>query len=231
MELFNQLFYEPGISPLSCLIRLGLACLLGGVVGFERGLHNQAMGIRTHILICLSACLVMATGIFMSFGTATDPTRIAAQVVSGIGFLGAGTIMHWGLDIKGLTTAASIWATAAVGLACGAGLYLPAVLVTLLILVSLRFLAPVSHRMTNRETQALVLTHGLALHTRIGDINRILAEHGLSAGPPAVEYARASGQSSLSFHVKMPVDLDIGALIDHLSQLEGVEKASLELLK
>src|SRR5919107_405796 len=110
-------------SDLELLARLLLAAALGGAIGAERELNDQAAGLRTHMLLTIGACLftlVSAHG----FGGSTDPSRLAAQIVTGIGFLGGGAIVRHGLTVKGLTTAASIWATASVGVAIGAGSYL-----------------------------------------------------------------------------------------------------------
>lgn len=118
------------------IIRLFLAFLLGGLVGFERQKKGHAAGLRTHILVCVGATLTTLTGLFITeiSGYASDPMRIGAQVVSGIGFIGAGTIMVTrGNHIRGLTTAAGLWATAAIGLSLGAGFYEGALAATLLI--------------------------------------------------------------------------------------------------
>jgi putative Mg2+ transporter-C (MgtC) family protein len=126
-------------SELELLGRLVLAVVLGGAVGVERELTDQAAGLRTHVLLTLGSCLftlVSAYG-FREFGAAADPTRIAAQIVTGIGFLGGGAILRQGLNVRGLTTAATIWATTALGVAVGAGSYLLAVGATVLILITL----------------------------------------------------------------------------------------------
>ncbi|MBQ3182300.1 MAG: MgtC/SapB family protein [Clostridia bacterium] len=118
------------------LIRLTLAFILAGIVGFEREKKGHAAGLRTHILVCMGAALTTLTGIFCAetLGFGTDPMRIGAQVVSGIGFIGAGTIMVTrGTHVRGLTTAAGLWSTAAIGLALGAGFYEGAVVCTLFI--------------------------------------------------------------------------------------------------
>ena len=118
------------------LVRLALATLLGGVIGLERGKQGRAAGMRTHILVCLGSTLTMMIGIFVfqNIGNGVgDPTRIAAQVVSGIGFLGVGSILIKGrFQITGLTTAAGLWATATVGLALGAGFYAGAIITFIL---------------------------------------------------------------------------------------------------
>jgi putative Mg2+ transporter-C (MgtC) family protein len=127
------------------LLRLSLAAVLGGAIGFERELRDREAGLRTHLLVCLGSALftiVSAYG-FREFLTSgdqvirADPTRIAAQIVTGIGFLGAGAIIRQGLSVRGLTTAATLWVAAAIGIAAGAGYYSGAVLGTVVTLVAL----------------------------------------------------------------------------------------------
>ena len=104
--------------------RLLLAAVLGGAIGAERELNDQAAGLRTHMLLTIGACLFTLVSAYgFGSGIGTDPSRLAAQIVTGIGFLGGGAIVRHGLTVKGLTTAASIWATASVGVAVGAGSY------------------------------------------------------------------------------------------------------------
>jgi len=107
---------------LELLTRLLLAAVLGGAIGAERELNDQPAGLRTHMLLTIGACLFTLISAY-GFGGRTDPSRIAAQIVTGIGFLGGGAIVRHGLTVKGVTTAASIWATASVGVAIGAGSY------------------------------------------------------------------------------------------------------------
>lgn len=116
------------ISYLEAVLRMLCAMLVGIVVGVERGRNHRPAGMRTHMLVALGACVTMVVSnfLFVDFrplGATPDPARLGAQVVSGVGFLGAGTIMREGLSVKGLTTAASIWAVACLGLAAGAGYY------------------------------------------------------------------------------------------------------------
>lgn len=124
------------------IIRLGSAAALGGVIGFERELHGKTAGFRTHSLVSMGSALFMLVSIhvFDVYGgeAGVDPSRIAAQVVTGIGFLGAGTIIRAGMGIKGLTTAAGLWTASGIGLACGLGYFEGAVVgtaITLAILV------------------------------------------------------------------------------------------------
>ncbi len=116
-------------------LRLALSLGLGAVIGFEREYHRRAAGFRTHSLVALGAALFTVVGAY-GFEEG-DPTRIAAQIVTGIGFIGAGTILQYRGSVRGLTTAASLWAVAAVGMAAGAGLYVLALVGSLLVLVAL----------------------------------------------------------------------------------------------
>lgn len=115
------------VSEWELLLRLSLSCVLGGVIGYERQSRRKSAGLRTNVLVCLGSCLIMvlSQSIYQKVEglTNADPARLAAQVVSGIGFLGAGTIMKEGLTVRGLTTAACLWVVAGVGLAVGAGFY------------------------------------------------------------------------------------------------------------
>jgi putative Mg2+ transporter-C (MgtC) family protein len=125
---------------LDLALRLTVGLVLGAVIGFERELHRQPAGFRTHSMVALGAALFTVVSAFGFTGDSVDPTRIAAQIVSGIGFIGAGTILQYRGHIRGLTTAASLWSVAAIGTAAGAGLYVVAVVGTLLILVILSIL-------------------------------------------------------------------------------------------
>ena len=136
------------------LIRLALAFILAGTVGFEREKKGHAAGLRTHILVCMGAALTTLTGIFCAetLGFSSDPMRIGAQVISGIGFIGAGTIMVTrGTHVRGLTTAAGLWSTAAIGLALGAGFYEGAIVCTLLISIVISRLKVLDRVLTRKR--------------------------------------------------------------------------------
>ncbi|MDR1902513.1 MAG: MgtC/SapB family protein [Treponema sp.] len=128
------------ITEMDIIIRLGAGFLAGAVIGLERSSRRQVAGLRTHILITIGATLLMLLSIWLpqqGMGGGGDPGRIAAQVVSGIGFLGAGAIIRLGNNIKGLTTAASLWLAAGIGLTIGAGLFIAAITAEVLALISL----------------------------------------------------------------------------------------------
>jgi putative Mg2+ transporter-C (MgtC) family protein len=140
------------------LLRVVLAGILGGAIGAEREIREREAGLRTHMLVSIGAALFMLVSAygFSDFhfsnvsGITYDPTRIAAQVVTGIGFLGAGAIIRQGLSVRGLTTAASLWVVAAIGLATGAGYYSAALITTVVVLVSLWPLRIVAFRIFER---------------------------------------------------------------------------------
>jgi putative Mg2+ transporter-C (MgtC) family protein len=132
---------DPHLTWLEALARIVVAAGLGGVVGLERELDEKAAGLRTHILVAVGSALFTLVGAygFSDFPSSqVDPTRVAAQVVTGIGFLGAGLIFRQGFNIRGLTTAASLWLVAAIGMAAAAGFWKGAVITTIVALVSLR---------------------------------------------------------------------------------------------
>jgi len=126
------------MSEIVFVIRLCIAFVAGGIIGIERSSRRQVAGLRTHILIAIGSCCLMMLSIWLPQQlNVGDPGRIAAQVVSGMGFLGAGAIIRLGSNIRGLTTAASLWLTAAVGLTIGAGMYIVALTAVILAIITL----------------------------------------------------------------------------------------------
>jgi putative Mg2+ transporter-C (MgtC) family protein len=122
---------------LELALRLVIALLLGGVIGWERELQRMPAGFRTHALVALGSAIFTVISAYAFTGPGSDPTRIAAQVVSGIGFLGGGAILHYGGTVRGLTTAASLWSVAGVGMAAGAGLFVVAGISAVLVIIGL----------------------------------------------------------------------------------------------
>ncbi len=143
----------PTLGGWDALLRLVVAGALGAAVGFEREIRDREAGVRTHLLVSLGSALftIVSAYAFTDFAPARwDPTRIAAQIVTGIGFLGAGAIIREGLSIRGLTTAATLWVVAAIGMACGAGYYWPAVAATAFTLLALWPLRVLAYRVIER---------------------------------------------------------------------------------
>ena len=141
-------------------IELIFAAVFAGIIGWEREYHGHAAGFRTHILVSIGACLIMILSISApAFNgvTTRDPARLAAQVVSGIGFLGAGTIIQTGTDIKGLTTAATIWICGAIGLAVGSGYFSGAIIATVVSIVTLVLLTKIEIKINKRLPRIVLL--------------------------------------------------------------------------
>ena len=172
MEMLQFLENNAGYY-LEILLRLVVAAILGGIIGLERESSNRPAGFRTHILVCIGSALVMITSEFIftvyTGRTNLDPARLGAQVISGIGFLGAGTIIRDGINVRGLTTAASLWAVACVGLAVGIGLYAGAIIAAVLIYITLIFLKKVEYKFASHYKTVYVVSNG-----HIGVLGKIM---------------------------------------------------------
>src|SRR3990172_1645120 len=137
---------------LDVFIRIVIATVLGGLIGIEREIREHTAGFRTHILVSVGAAAFTLASSYGIEGSSFDPNRISAQIVSGIGFLGAGAIIRYGVSVRGLTTAASLWAVAAVGLTVGQGFYSAALITTALVIISLYLLQLVEERLLYPHT-------------------------------------------------------------------------------
>lgn len=166
------------------LFRLILSVILSGIIGVERESIKRPAGLRTHILVCVGSTLVMLTSIYIfeSFknNTTLQPDRLGAQVISGIGFLGAGTIIRQGDTVRGLTTAASLWAVACVGLAIGAGFYLGAILTVLLVLITLLTFSKIEKRIKVRRNYLNLRITAINKPGQLGKICKIIGDVGAS---------------------------------------------------
>jgi putative Mg2+ transporter-C (MgtC) family protein len=179
-ELLKSVLANESVGySLEALLRLALAGIFGGIIGFEREHSHRPAGFRTHILVAVGSALVMLTSSFIfeeyrGF-TNLDPARLGAQVISGIGFLGAGTILREGFSVKGLTTAASLWAVSCIGLAVGIGYYEGAIISTIFIIITLNILKRVMIR-NNRGNIMSVIVKDLAVASK--KINELIRENG-----------------------------------------------------
>jgi putative Mg2+ transporter-C (MgtC) family protein len=164
-------------------IRMLIAAILGAAIGLEREIHEHPAGMRTHLLVSLGSAIFTILSVYGFEGVGqgnvsptVDPTRIAAQVVSGIGFLGAGAILKYGTSIRGLTTAASLWTAAAIGMAAGAGDWVIAAVGTSIVIFSLWPLNRLVERMHKPGTRALRLRLEVGRLEALGDVSRLLAD-------------------------------------------------------
>lgn len=174
---------------IEAFVRLTLAGVFGGIIGFEREHSHRPAGFRTHILVAVGAALVMLTSgyIFEAYKGLTnmDPARLGAQVISGIGFLGAGTILREGFSVKGLTTAASLWAVSCIGLAVGIGYYEGAFIATIFIYVTLNFLKRIMVKSGKGNTVNIIVKE---LDTASKKINQIVQDCGAILQRMEIEY-------------------------------------------
>jgi putative Mg2+ transporter-C (MgtC) family protein len=163
---------------LELLLELALAVVLGGIVGLERELRGKPAGLRTNILICMGAALFTTLSFQMS-GAHGDPARVAAQILPGVGFIGAGTILHMRGSVSGLTSAATIWVVAAIGMALGAGAYVEAIGTTLLVVSVLTGLGFLEGMLARQLTQTRLVVHARPETTAFQDLSEVIRRSGL----------------------------------------------------
>lgn len=222
------------ISNADIILRLLLAGALGGIIGFEREVNNRPAGFRTHILVTVGSCLIMILSIygFVGFGPegrGGEPARLAAQVVSGIGFLGAGTIMREGTNVKGLTTAASLWISGGIGLAVGTGFYIGALVTTAIALFSLASLGILERRMGKLRRYSEVKVKGIGRPGFIGDIGTVFGKFNINIKNIIVENDSLQDEDEyeynmqITFYVRIPPKLNHLDLYNHLKNIEGID--------
>jgi putative Mg2+ transporter-C (MgtC) family protein len=215
------------ISDGELLLRLALAVVLCGAIGLERESRAQAAGLRTHILVGVGAALftlVSAYGFDDAPGRTADPTRIAAQIVSGIGFLGAGAIIRQGLTVRGLTTAAALWIVAAIGMAVGAGYYVGAVASTAIILVALIGFRQLRPTLISRlRTDFVLLEVELDQRGRLGDLFTVLGRHELRV--EGMQSERENQLQAVRFELLVPPQADPEAVLADVRAVTGVTRA------
>lgn len=215
------------IDDYTTVARLVLSVLLGGIIGFERQHRGKTAGLRTHILVCLGACLVaiLSINLYSSVQglTNADPARLAAQVVSGIGFLGAGAIMKEGPTIRGLTTAASLWVVASVGLAVGVGSLVGAVATTSLVVLALEVLPRIDRLYYNSGPSiASLVIRSYDKPGQIGRIGSVLGNLGVSIEQIHIEDADEPGIIFIPLTIKLPDKYHLDLIESELLAIEGV---------
>ncbi len=211
-------------------IRLILAALIGGLIGIEREASNRPAGFRTHILVSVGSTLMMLVSINGATDGA-DSTRIAAQVVSGIGFLGAGTILRNGNTIKGLTTAASLWVCAGIGLAIGQGFYFAGIVTSIIALLSLMYLGKLEKTILSDAYNQLTIIsrerNGL-----IGEIGTVLGKNNITIKNIEISEIKKleSGDSiiEINLSIKRPVGSDDFEFVQMLSLIDGINSVEID---
>jgi putative Mg2+ transporter-C (MgtC) family protein len=214
------------------LLRLVVAALLAGVIGVERELREQEAGLRTHMLVCVGATMFMIVGVYgwsdyelgNDIGVVVDPSRVASYVVSGIGFLGAGAIIRHGINVRGLTTAASLWVVAAIGVSVGAGMYAFAVATTALVILALWPLAQVKNLLAGKAEESRRLAVTLDPSTSIVAALAAIEESGYVT--ESLEIGEEEDARRLDVVITAAADASLGDLLDGLAELEGVRSAT-----
>jgi putative Mg2+ transporter-C (MgtC) family protein len=218
-----------GISHADMLLRIAAGALLGGTIGLERDRHHQQAGLRTHTLVALASATFMVVSAHFAFfqnygnapGITTDPSRIAASVVTGIGFLAGGAILKSGLSVQGLTTAAGLWLVAAIGLCAGAGMYPEALAATVMGLVALtlfRILEGKRNGMIRRKVTVLLEESKETVPALFG----CLGKAGALVSDFDYDKPAGSGHINLTFDVQFPQNLGTPSLVTLLEQQPGV---------
>ena len=216
------------MSDLVVLQRLMMVTLISGLIGFERERHGRAAGFRTHILVGVGSCLVMLTGLYLSAASAghlsVDPTRMAAQVISGIGFLGAGTILRFRASVRGLTTAASLWAVGGIGLAVGAGFARGAVLAGGVVMIVIFGFSRLERAMRKGWYQTLIVeTSGGS--QELMTIRNVLADYDIEIRDFEIHTGAQPDRARFEFQVKLLPDQPREDILIQLRRLAGTVAA------
>ncbi|MBP3950274.1 MgtC/SapB family protein [Bacillus suaedae] len=232
MDLFNN---TEIVTP---LLRIFLVIILCGMIGLEREIKKQAAGLRTHILVGLGACLLMLLSLdgFSNFittypnVTTIDPSRIPSYVITGIGFLGAGTIIvqGGGTQIRGLTTAASIWIVAGIGLVVGNGMYFEAIVTTLLVLFVLFFLNKLEATFFHKNKSNFILTLNVKQPFSFTTLSNTIENNGGSIVKTTSE-AGENSNMTFQFFIQHTNDQKKKAIVDSLLQLDNIKKVTTQL--
>ena len=211
------------------ILRLLVAGILGGLIGFEREMHHQPAGLRTHINLVLGAALAMCISINLSMQFHTtasngDPERLAAQVISGIGFLGAGAIFRFGAGVKGLTTASSLWTAAIVGLAVGAGYFLIGGVTTAIVLFALKGLDLVEKRLIRGRMTRTIVVRGADRPGFVDEVKSALTKFDIGLKSISLQKNLKNNEIQIETLAKVLPDQDLDAILGTMSKMEGLSE-------
>ncbi|MGI8893211.1 MAG: MgtC/SapB family protein [Bacteroidia bacterium] len=231
MEKIFQMLSQTEITTEVSIYRLILSLILGGLIGIDRERSRQAAGLRTHILICTGATLLMLVSAFVpqkfeyEMG---DPGRIVAQVVSGIGFLGAGAIFRLGVNVKGLTTAASIWVVAAIGITVGTGLYEAAIFATFLLLFVLVVLNYLEKIIFPHQILKILKIKANSIEFDLIDINIAFRENKIKLGIKNIAQDFEKKETIYTYYIYLTKNTDLQQFINSLSNSAIITQISVE---
>lgn len=215
------------------IARIGAGAVLGGVIGYERDLHRRPVGLRTHLIVAMTAATFMVISSQFAYWQhfqdgehiEVDASRIAASVVSGIGFLAGGAILRTGLTVQGLTTAAGLWLVTAIGMCAGGGMFVESVVVTGFGIVALTVLRRFEDKNLLRRRVSVTLDGGAERMESV-----LTAIKAVDAVANDIEYERHMGQKlMLTFDIQMPESIGIAKLIEEIEGVDGVERIHVRL--
>lgn len=220
------------IADQDIILRIVIGAILGALVGYERERQGQPAGLRTHIILVVGATLTMTLSInlaiqFRPLVPNGDPARLAAQVISGIGFLGAGAILRYGPNIKGLTTATSLWTMAIVGLAIGAGHYLSGIAATALILIALILLNVFEKRFISTYTTMLMEISAEDRIALIDELTYTLKKVVSSVGSPGVEKNLKSGRVKIEYTIRFSNKVSVQHILEAIERVDGIRSVKI----
>ncbi len=211
--------------------RLGLAFLLGGVIGLERETHGQAAGLRTHMVVTIGAALITLISLkvsLMGSGVPADPGRIAAQIVSGIGFLGAGAIIRYGMTIRGLTTAACLWTSAGIGMACGIGFWFGAVATSALTVIATFVFDRVEKKYLQDTSVKRILIRASEGAGVLEKVEGVFKKESIRMKSIGIEKDFVEKILQLNITVNMSEKINLENLLDRLNDVPNVERVEIE---
>ena len=231
MNFWEQVFFDTSAIPLVEYLQIGfkifLSFIAGFILGLERKIRQQAIGVRTVILISISSTLLMLLSLHMGKTYGGDSARLAAQVVSGIGFLGGGAILRHGLNIRGLTSAATIWAASAIGLGIGAGMYIASMIVLCVSVLSLVLLEKFETKYfpAERNKRLFLVFHNNKIN--FTELHNIVENHGLIILNMDISKLINEEQLQVTFSVRAPEEIDVLDLAEKIKDLGNLEEINL----
>ncbi len=204
------------------LLRLTVSMVLGGAIGFERERDSQPAGLRTHMILVMGSCLAMILSINIGAENGTDPARMAAQVISGIGFLGAGAILRSGFNVKGLTTATTVWTTAIIGLAVGYGYYWVGAFTTVLVLVVLTLVSIFEKKFIRRNVIRIIKVDAVDNPHIFRTVRKEISRNAEQIVSYKTQKSLKSGHVRVEFIARLERNEKIEDLMETLSKIDGV---------
>ncbi len=223
--MLNSIHTITMLTDVEVVIRLLISVIFGGIIGLERGMTRRPAGFRTHMLVCVGSCVVMMTNLFLyTSGLSTDPARLGAQVITGVGFLGAGSILlTTGNRVKGLTTAAGLWASACLGLAIGAGFYVASIAGGVLIFLAITVFQKLESRIyvINRTMNIYMETESYLVFRKV---RQDMRENGIEVQFVEFESASIAEKDGvgMTMTLKLPKGMSQDDLMPKLKEREGI---------